>query len=201
MSWIPIMNNDKKEAEVWKAFERGWDEYAYSRKRSPTTVRVGSLLGGSVDGPEALKTTGLNECISKMSLEQYRDMKELAFDRHRNGVQLIQGDGINVKPEGQKKLEEKNLKGEALEEFRISNGYPEQDRSNRHSVAYAVVETYFRENAGELNVGDMEGKCLKEFTILATASALPTKTKEWDALFAQPGPAAWPDPETFVKQE
>ena len=101
----------------------------------------------------------------------------------------------------QKKLEEKNLKGEALEEFRISNGYPEQDRSNRHSVAYAVVETYFRENAGELNVGDMEGKCLKEFTILATASALPTKTKEWDALFAQPGPAAWPDPETFVKQE
>jgi len=193
MGWMPILNNDQKEKQMWDDFTKEWRRQESSDIGDRfTTVRVGSLLGGGVDGPAENKLTGLNEEVYKMSLEQYRDLKERAFDRYRCGVQILQGDAVNQKPDGQSKLEEKALKGEELEAFRASGAYPEQDRTNRHTAAYAIVEAYFRSNRGDFAV-DAAGTTPKEFTVLSKATPI-SDCAEWDAAFASPGPAAWPMP-------
>ena len=128
-----------------------------------------------------------------MSLEQYRDLKERAFDRYRCGAQIILGDSSNPRPPGQAALEEASLSGEALEAFRASGAYPEQDRTNRHSAAYAMVEAYFRENRGDFSVDAGEGTTPREFTVLAKATEIPDG-EEWDELFKDPKPAEWPKP-------
>ena len=41
-------------------------------------VRHGSLLGGGTDGANELDDLGLDEAAYKMSLEQYRDLREVS---------------------------------------------------------------------------------------------------------------------------
>jgi hypothetical protein len=59
---------------------------------------------------------------------------------------LLPGDSVNRKPPEQEEREKRALKGDAaaLEVFRASNGYPEIDRANRHTVAQAVVQALLR---------------------------------------------------------
>jgi hypothetical protein len=123
-----------------------------------------------------------------MSLENYRDLKERSFDRYRIGAQVLVGDAVNPKPPNQEKMEKDAIKvGEQLEAFRAVGGYPEIDRSNRHTVAQAVVQSLLR-SADEVP---------KEFTVLSKCdSKLPTGD-EWSDMFANPGPATWPDPFEF----
>lgn len=62
-----------------------------------------------------------------MSLEQYRDLRERGFDRHRLGAQVLPGDSINPKPTNQEKMEKEALKqwpGEFQEAFGILGAYP-----------------------------------------------------------------------------
>ena len=127
-----------------------------------------------------------------MSLENYRDLKERSFDRYRLGAQILEGDSVNTKPPNQDKLEKEAItNGEHLEAFRAVGGYPEQDRSNRHTVAQAVVQALMR------STDESDGSVPKEFTILSKCvSTLPT-TQDFDDLFANPGPASWPDPFEF----
>eukprot|EP00566_Odontella_aurita_P000248 CAMPEP_0113554298 /NCGR_PEP_ID=MMETSP0015_2-20120614/16072_1 /TAXON_ID=2838 /ORGANISM="Odontella" /LENGTH=379 /DNA_ID=CAMNT_0000455425 /DNA_START=62 /DNA_END=1201 /DNA_ORIENTATION=+ /assembly_acc=CAM_ASM_000160 len=192
MGWMPIFNNDKNEQKNWDNLVDAWrsNEYVSGKKGSvdATMVRFGSLFGGSVDGPTELEPLGLNERVYKMSLEQYRDLRERSFDRFRLGAQVLVGDDINKKPEAQE-AKEKNIKGEEKEAFQTSGEYPEQDRTNRHVLASAVAETLCRSDTPE------------EFTVLSKSlSALPSK-EEWDEMFVSPGPAVWPDPADFVMPE
>lgn len=123
-----------------------------------------------------------------MTFEQFRDLKERAFDRYRLGAQILKGDTINPKPSEQEKMEKKAFKNDEWREaFRILKEYPEEDRVNRHTVAQAVVQTLVRD----------DGAVPREMTVLSKAvSAFPTE-KEWDSMFESPGPASWPDPNKF----
>ena len=127
-----------------------------------------------------------------MSLENYRDLKERSFDRYRLGAQILEGDAINVKPPNQESLEKEAIgNGEQLEAFRAVGGYPEQDRSNRHTVAQAVVQALMRPT------DESKESVPKEFTVLSKCvSNLPT-TQDFDEMFSNPGAAAWPDPFVF----
>ena len=130
-----------------------------------------------------------------MSLEQYRDLRERAFDRYRLAPQILEGNAINPKPSNQEKMEKEGLKkykGEVTEAFQILGGYPEQDRANRHSVAGAIVASMAKP------VGE---PAPKEMTVLSKAESEFPTTEEWDELFKNPGPARWPDPFLFRPQE
>jgi hypothetical protein len=104
-----------------------------------------------------------------MSLEQYRDLRERGFDRYKLAAQVLPGNSINYKPPNQEKMEKEALKkydGDVAEAFCILGGYPEIDRSNRHTLAAGIVES-LQKPIGE----DMP----KEMTILSKAiSEFPT---------------------------
>ena len=199
MGWMPVFNNDNKEEKVWLEFSKKFQSHPVAGEGS--LIRFGSLWGGSVDGPSELLELGLDECIYKMSLENYRDLKERSFDRFRLGGQVLLGDAANPISKDRIKLEENCLNGEELEAFRIQGGYPEQDRVNRHTLASAVVYSLFRDTSGSFTMGDGADYVPREFTILSKSlSSLPSES-EWSDMFANPGPAAYPDPKEFVMPE
>lgn len=117
-------------------------------------------------------------------------MRERAFDRYKLGAQVIAGNQINPRPSNQDTMEKEALKqypNEVREAFSILGDYPEIDRSNRHTVAAAIVQ------ALQLPAS----ACPKEMTILSKArSELPTP-EEWKDMFANPSAADWPDPYLF----
>jgi hypothetical protein len=138
-----------------------------------------------------------------MSLEQYRDMRERAFDRFKLGAQVLLGNQINKKPANQETMEKTALQrfsnNEIREAFTIVGDYPEMDRSNRHTVAAGIVQALQVLPSLQQNKGDGigVGSCPKEMTILSKArSNWPTPT-EWRAMFANPQAADWPDPYLF----
>jgi len=183
MGWIPIFNNDNTNDKLWNEFLAAYSGHPLSKAEQGTLVRYGSLLGGSVDGPECLREMGIDEKMYKMTLEQYRDLKERGFDRFKLGAQILSGDTNNPKPPNQDKLENQALKKDEYKEaFRVTSGYPEQDRANRHTVAQAIVQSLLLENVP------------KEFTVLSKGSSFFPSDKEWNDMFANPGPAQWPDP-------
>jgi len=194
MGWMPIFNNDKKEKIVWDNFVKAFKDHPAMTISKASLIRFGSLLGGSIDGPAELQALGLDESIYKMSLENYRDLKERSFDRYRLGAQVLIGDEINVKPPNLEKMEKDAIrKGAVLEAYRCVGGYPEQDRANRHTIAQAVVQSLMRP------VGS--GGVAKETTVLSKCTAnLPT-AEEWDELFENPGAAKWPDPYEFKPED
>lgn len=126
-----------------------------------------------------------------MSFEQYRDLRERGFDRHKLGAQVLEGNSVNPRPPNQEKMEKEALKkypGEIQEAFTILGGYPEIDRANRHTIASAVTAALMKP------VGE---PIPKEMTILSKAEQeLPT-SGEWYDMFANPASASWPDPFTF----
>jgi len=193
MGWVPIFNNDKKEKQVWDKFVKVYKNHPVMQEGNQgTLIRYGSLLGGSVDGIDELQSLGLDECVYKMSLENYRDLKERSFDRYRIGAQVLTGDSINVRPPNQDKMEKEAIKkGEYLEAFRAAGGYPEVDRTNRHTVAQAVVQALMRPVDGTP----------KEFSILSKCVSTLPRAEDWDAMFSNPGPASWPDPFSFNPTE
>jgi len=127
-----------------------------------------------------------------MSLEQYRDMRERAFDRYKLGVQLLEGDAINPQPPNQQKMETEGIKdNEAREIFKIVGGYPEIDRVCRHVVAQTLLQVLQRDDD---SIPD-------EFTVLSKGLSEFPSEKEWDYLFVNLGPAKWPDPYVFQAEE
>jgi len=194
MGWMPIFNNDKGEAKVWENFVAAFKGHPTSKSSKASLIRFGSLLGGSVDGPAELQALGLDECIYKMSLENYRDLKERSFDRYRLGAQVLLGDATNVKPPKLEKMEKDAIKkGEILEAYRCVGGYPEQDRANRHTIAHAIVQSLLR------SVG--EGGVPQETTVLSKCDPnLPTG-EDWGQLFENPAAAKWPDPYEFKPED
>eukprot|EP00592_Proboscia_alata_P005880 CAMPEP_0194382140 /NCGR_PEP_ID=MMETSP0174-20130528/58346_1 /TAXON_ID=216777 /ORGANISM="Proboscia alata, Strain PI-D3" /LENGTH=352 /DNA_ID=CAMNT_0039167195 /DNA_START=43 /DNA_END=1101 /DNA_ORIENTATION=- len=193
MGWVPIFNNDAKEEATWIAFVDSFQKNKIGGGDAGTLVRYGGLYGGSVDGPDELQTLGLDESIYKMSYENYRDLKERAFDRFRLGAQVMKGDMVNPIPAKQKTIEERAINKESEREaFRVLNGYPEQDRTNRHTLAAAVVQSLMRDPSEALG---------KEFTVLSKARQQLPVTEDWDSMFASPGAAEWPDPYDFVMPE
>lgn len=197
MGWMPIFNNDAKEERIWAAFVESFRRHPVASGPAGTLVRFGSLLGGSVDGIPELRRLGLDERVYKMSLENYRDLKERSFDRFRLGAQILLGDAVNPKPPDQEKKENDVLKnGDYKEVFRASGGYPEIDRACRHTVAQAVVQALMRPTRGQFTL-HVTRSVPQEFTVLSKCvSALPTND-EWDAMFQDPTPAIWPDPNRF----
>lgn len=202
MGWAPIFNNDKNKKEIWSKFTEAFLAHPISSGPAGSVVRVGSLLGGSIDGSPELQPLGLDERVYKMSLENYRDMRERAFDRYRIGAQILQGDAINPKPSNRDKLEKQAIpKGIDLEVFRATGGYPEEDRTCRHTAAQAIVQALLRPTRGtdgQFTILDESDKSVpKEFTVLSKClSNLPT-VEEWDQMFLTPSPAQWPDPSLF----
>jgi len=199
MGWMPILNNDKKEKEIWSKFNKAFQDHPVS-KASGNVIRVGSLLGGSIDGIPELKDFGLDESIYKMSLENFRDLRERSFDRCRLGAQILEGDTVNkIRPPNQEELEKEIIKkSEHLEVFRSTGAYPETDRTCRHTAAQAVVQALLRPNRGQFTVQEEGMRSIpKEFTVLSKCVAeIPTES-DWDELFANPGPASWPHPKDF----
>lgn len=100
-NWIPVFNNDAKDEKMWSDYLAGvrkLDYAEYKTNAEGCILRHGSLLGGGQDGPEFLDDLGFEEGGYKMSLEQYRDLRERSFDRFRLGGQVLQGrtkDGRN----------------------------------------------------------------------------------------------------------
>lgn len=197
MGWMPVFNNDKNEKKIWEDFVTSFQTHPVSGGSRGTLVRCGNLLGGSVDGPIALEELGLDECIYKMSLENYRDLKERSFDRYRLGAQVIEGDAVNPRPDNMDRLEKDAIKkDDIIESYRVTGGYPEVDYVCRHVAAQAIVQALMRPTRGDFTL-DSAGTVPKEFTILSRCnSELPT-VEEWDELFTNPGPASWPDPSKF----
>lgn len=187
MGWMPVFNNDKNERKLWEEFINAFQSHPLTDSNG-TLIRYGNLLGGSVDGPQALETLGLDECVYKMSLENYRDLKERSFDRFRLGAQILEGDTVNVRPPNLDKMEKEAIqKAEILEAYRITGGYPEVDYVCRHVAAQAIVQTLMRP----------QKDVPKEFTVLSKCDAdLPTP-EQWNELFRNPGAASWPDPFEF----
>ena len=72
-------------------------------------IRVGSLLGGSIDSILELQALGLDEEVCKMTLQNYHNMKEYAFNRYRLGTQILLGDNINPKLFNQELPENKSI--------------------------------------------------------------------------------------------
>jgi len=101
---------------------------------------------------------------------------------------------VNRKPSAQEEAEKSSgLKGEAMEAFRASGGYPEQDRTNRHTLASAVVHVVKKGVRGEMEI-DMDGRAKGECTVLSKCTQnLPTE-EEWGGMFEREEPATWPDP-------
>ena len=152
-----------------------------------------------MDGPPVLADYGLDEGVYKMSLEQYRDMRERAFDRYKLAAQVLEGDSINARPRNQDSKEKEalaELPGNVREMFPILDNYPEIDRTNRHTLASALVQI-LQKPADE----ELAGVCGRECTILSkAASELPTP-EEWEDMFMNPGPAEWPDPFKFAPEK
>jgi len=198
MGWMPLLNNDKKTKENWKQFANAFKKSASYTSGPGSLIRFGSLLGGSIDGSDELQELGLDEGIYKMSLENYRDLKERSFDRYRIGAQVLLGDTVNVKPPNQDSMEKEAIKeSEQLEAFRAVGGYPEQDRTNRHVVAQAVVQSLLRSTFPNDNPSSSGDSVPKEFTVLSKCEdKIPTK-EDWDTMFSSPGTAKWPDPFKF----
>lgn len=206
MGWMPIFNNDKKEQEIWSKFTDAFLAHPISSGPAGTVVRVGSLLGGSIDGIPELQALGLDERMYKMSLENYRDMKERAFDRYRLGAQILIGDCLNKKPSNQQKLESQAFSKDIHREiFRASGGYPEEDRTCRHTAAQAIVQALLRPTRtidGQFTVLDTYDKSVpKEFTVLSKCVSEFPSVQEWDNMFQNPSPAQWPDPSLFDPSE
>jgi hypothetical protein len=127
-----------------------------------------------------------------MSLEQYRDMRERAFDRFKLGAQVLLGNQINPKPANQDTMEKAALQrfpNEIREAFSIVGDYPEMDRSNRHTVAAGIVQA--------LQLSPALKQCPKEMTILSKARSTLPAPQEWQDMFTNPQPADWPDPYLF----
>ena len=196
-NWIPIFNMDKQKDENWAKLEKSFKSHPSWKQNggNASIVRFGSLLGGSMDGPPILADYGLDEGVYKMSLEQYRDMRERAFDRYKLAAQVLEGDSINARPRNQDSKEKEalaELPGNVREMFPILDNYPEIDRTNRHTLASALVQI-LQKPADE----ELAGVCGRECTILSkAASELPTP-EEWESMFMNPGPAEWPDPFKF----
>jgi len=195
-NWIPIFNMDSKTDDNWSKFEKAMKAHPSFSKAdgNASIVRIGSLLGGSVDGPPVLRDYGLDEGVYKMSLEQYRDMRERAFDRYKLSAQVLAGNAINPKPNDQDAREKtalQKLPGNVREMFTILGDYPEIDRTNRHTLASGLVQILQRP------ADDSAGVCAKECTILSKASSEIPTPEEWSAMFEAPGAAEWPDPSKF----
>ena len=130
-----------------------------------------------------------------MTLEQYRDMRERAFDRYKLSAQVLEGNKINSKPENQEGMEKEALKklpGNVKEMYPIVGDYPEIDRTNRHTLASGLVEILKR---------PASDTCLKECTILSKASSELPMGDQWSELFANPEAADWPDPYLFKPEK
>ena len=129
-----------------------------------------------------------------MTLEQYRDMRERAFDRYKLSAQVLQGNTINERPSDQDSKEKDALSkypGNVREMFPILGDYPEIDRTNRHTLASGLVRALMQPTS-------VSGK---EVTILSKASSeLPTE-EDWMEMFQNPGPAVWPDPFQFEPEQ
>jgi hypothetical protein len=126
-----------------------------------------------------------------MSLEQYRDLRERGFDRHRLGAQALSGNAINPKPPNQEKMEKEGLKkwpGEFQEAFGILGGYPEIDRANRHTLASAITAALLKPVGNPVP---------KEMTILSKAEQQLPDSNQWYYMFENPKAASWPDPFLF----
>ncbi|GMI02757.1 hypothetical protein TrVE_jg12326 [Triparma verrucosa] len=197
-NWMPILNNDRKEDEAWRTFTEAARSVDFGRGEG-CFVRHGSLMGGGVDGDESLEELGLDEGVYKMSLEQYRDLRERAFDRYRLGGQVLSGDSLNPKPEDQSSKEKETIKsGEDREAFCATGGYPEIDRTNRHTLASSVCHILKNGVKGDFDVGEGGGRAEKEVTVLSKAVTKIPKEEEWARMFDSPGPAEWPKPEAGV---
>jgi len=201
-SWIPIFSmSEKKQDDMWSKFESAFKQHASYKddnNKSGSIIRFGSLFGGSIDGPPILTDYGLDEGVYKMSMEQYRDMRERAFDRYKLSAQVLKGDTINEKPSGQEKQEKEALKeypGNVREMFTILGDYPEVDRSNRHTVASGIVQSLLMDTTS--NSGN------KEVTILSKASSDLNTPEQWIEMLTNPSKAGseWPDPTKFTPEE
>mmetsp|Transcript_1036 Transcript_1036/g.2596 ORF Transcript_1036/g.2596 Transcript_1036/m.2596 type:complete len:398 (-) Transcript_1036:191-1384(-) len=194
-SWIPIFNMDRKTDDNWSKFESAFKAHPSFSKAdgNASIVRFGSLLGGSTDGPPVLSDYGLDEGMYKMTLEQYRDMRERAFDRYKLSAQVLAGNAINPRPDSQDAEEKEalaKLPGNVREMFTILGEYPEIDRTNRHTLASGIVQVLQKPATDG-------GVCSKECTILSKAASEMPTAEEWSSFFESPGPAAWPDPAKF----
>ncbi len=90
---------------------------------------------------------------TQMSFENYRDLKERAFDRYRLGAQVLEGDAVNVMPAKQPHLEKKLIKdARELEIFRAQGMYVcicvvlEQHRLSFASSMFVIVVVGFLGN-------------------------------------------------------
>jgi len=195
-SWIPIFNMDRKTDDMWSQFEKAFKAHPAFKDAdgNASIVRFGSLLGGSTDGPPFLRDYGLDEGMYKMTLEQYRDMRERAFDRYKLSAQVLSGNTINARPSDQDSKEKDALAkypGNVREMFPILGEYPEIDRTNRHTLASGLVQAMMQPTS-------VTGK---EITILSkAASELPTQ-EDWRNMFENPSAASWPDPFKFEPEK
>lgn len=195
-NWIPIFNMDRKKDDNWAKFETAFKNHPSFKDADgeASIVRFGSLLGGSTDGPPDLLDYGLDEGMYKMSLEQYRDMRERAFDRYKLAGQVLKGNTINSRPGDQEDKEKEalgKLPGNVREMFPILDGYPEIDRTNRHTLASGLV--YALQQPVSVTG--------KESTILSKAYSEMPSSEEWATMFETPGPASWPDPFKFQPEK
>ena len=114
--------------------------------------------------------------------------------------------------QGRSHLEKKTHNGDSLRSSlsllltplphfsRRSGGYPEQDRTNRHTLASLAVHVLKNGVAGEFEV-DRGMKVEREFTVLSKCVSAVPREADWAELIGNPGPAQWPDPENYVPQE
>ena len=140
-----------------------------------------------------------------MSMEQYRDMRERAFDRYKLSGQCLLGDSINEKPTDQESKEKEALKdypNNVREMFTILGNYPEIDRTNRHTLASGITQLLLLDTS--TSADHTRVVVPKEITILSKASSEMNTPEEWKEMFTNPsttGGAEWPDPTKFEPEK
>lgn len=65
-SWIPIFNNDRTVDQNWKNFYDKFTSHAVWNNGVGSILRFGSLFGGSYDGPDFLRSYGIDEGMYKV---------------------------------------------------------------------------------------------------------------------------------------
>lgn len=134
-----LQGEQAKKLPAWQSTVRAFRANRKAAAAGAQVVRFGELFGGGNDSLAVdCSDIGLHPDIYKMTLEQFRELQDRSFDRLRLGANLLRGDAIRV-PSPEELAQEQALSDEEKQERKDKEGYPEIDRTCRHTLVDGLL--------------------------------------------------------------